>query len=259
VTRVLAAAAALLLASGSPLPGHIEVQSITPRAMVASLTFFSPRQLPGESAVRGRLFLDEDPIGIPVAGRLTSRGHVSTARLRMAFSDVREEVFERLAPSGISYVLRGRAGDATFAVSGAQAWNGLAIAPEARRSMAGFARLAGVSLRSLSVSASRARAELSVRNPFGFDVKIASIRYRLEAGGREIGRGSADRLLVHRGGSSRLDLPISVDHAALAGAAGAAVLSGGEMEGELAGEAILRAGGGDVTFPFRLPGRIEIF
>ena len=65
-------------------------------------------------------------------------------------------------------------------------------------------------------------------------------------------------LIVSPRQESTLLLPIDVDHGQLIGAAGAGILSGGELPARLSGSLTVRLPRGDVSVPLDLSGRLSL-
>ena len=119
-----------------------------------------------------------------------------------------------------------------------------------------FLRLEDVRLTELSLVSSEAQAEIAVRNPFAFPLKIAEMEYTLIVNDQEVGQGATRGLVLHAAQNNVLALPIEIDHASLLSAAGRALLSGGEIAARLHGKLVVRLKGGDLTVPLDLSGHL---
>jgi hypothetical protein len=107
-----------------------------------------------------------------------------------------------------------------------------------------------------SLASSEAEAQIAVRNPFAFPLKIAEMQYTLIVNGQEVGQGATRGMQLHPAQTNVLALPIEVDHAGLLSAAGRALLSGGEVAARLHGKLVIRLKGGDLTVPLDLSGHL---
>jgi LEA14-like dessication related protein len=109
----------------------------------------------------------------------------------------------------------------------------------------------------VSLFSSEARAQLSVRNPFSFALKIARMEYALSADGRDVGTGRTQGLILHPLQQNVLELPIDVNHGELLSAAGGALASGGDVAVKLTGRLVVRLKGGDISVPLALSGNLS--
>jgi LEA14-like dessication related protein len=136
-------------------------------------------------------------------------------------------------------------------------WTDVAVEGE-KETAERFVRLGSLQLTSLSIFQSEAQAEVSVRNPFSFPLKVASARYELFANGRAVGSGETQGLILHPRQENTLDLPVELEHGALIAAAGSALAGGGEIDGRLQGQLQVRLATGDVAVPLDLSGRMSL-
>jgi LEA14-like dessication related protein len=120
-----------------------------------------------------------------------------------------------------------------------------------------FVRLVTLEVTDVSFLSSDARAVVGVRNPFSFPLTVASSRYKVTAGGRQLGRGSTRGMILRPRQESTVLLPLEVEHGALIAAAGGAVLSGEGVPARLDGTLTVRLPGGDVAVPIDLSGRLS--
>jgi hypothetical protein len=258
VVAAAAAAFPALASTPAPIPGTAAVRAVGKTAMSVSLTFFSPEPLPESSAFAGRLFLDGERNGIAVSGPVEAQGHVSTATLRVPFAEITPAVFRRLRPQTFEYELRGQAGEFHIAVSGSGRWSDVHVDEAARAAMRRWIVVGPVGVKRIALRRSVASVRLDITNPLPVDVRVSSVECRLESDGRDLGRGRGSDILLRQGATSRVELRVDLDHAALARAAGSAILSGGELDGVVAGRIVLSLAGGTAELPFSVPGRISI-
>ena len=104
---------------------------------------------------------------------------------------------------------------------------------------------------------SEAAAEVAVRNPFAFPLKIAETQYTIFVEGREVGDGATQGMILHPGQKNVLVLPIELDNAGLISVAGKALMSGGDVAARLRGRLVIRLKGGDLTVPLALSGHLS--
>jgi LEA14-like dessication related protein len=209
-------------------------------------------------AFAGTLALNGSTAELRVSGQAERTGGRMRIPLAVRYSDVPADWVERFRLSDFDYRLRGTvAGRDRIDWSGAMPWADVSIEGE-KETADRFVRLGSLQLTSLSFFESEAQAEVSVRNPFSFPLKVASARYELFANGRAVGSGETRGLLLHPGRENTLDLPVEVEHGALIAAAGSALASGGEIDGRLQGQIQVRVPAGDIAVPLDLSGRISL-
>lgn len=219
------------------------------------VTFSGPAADLAPGLFRGSIAINGSASELPVAGPVTHSGGRWILAVSLRFADVPEDWADRFRPDGFTYRLRST-GAAPREWTGTRSWKDVEL-EGSRDALAGFLILDDVALTDVSLLSSEATAQLSVRNPFAFALKIASTDYVLFADGREIGSGSARGLLLHPAQKNVLRLPIDVDHAAFLSAAGGALVSGGDVAAKLTGRLVVRLKGGDVVVPLALSGNLS--
>ncbi len=204
---------------------------------------------------RGSIALNDSPSEMPVVGTVTHAGGQWRLPVVVRYADVPADWADRFRPDGFTYRLRA-SGNGSREWTGTRSWKDVEVEGN-REALAEFLVLDDVSLTDVSLLSSEARAHLSVRNPFPFELKIAATDYVLFADGREVGSGQTQGLILHAAQKSILSLPIDVDHGALIAAAGGALLSGGDVPVQLKGRLVVRLKGGDVAVPLVLSGNLS--
>ncbi len=204
---------------------------------------------------RGAIALNGSASEMAVAGTVTHAGAQWQLPVVVRFADVPADWADRFQPDGFTYRLRS-AGTPAREWTGTRRWKDVEL-EGGREAMSDFLVLDDVALTQVSLLSSEARAQLSVRNPFAFPLKIASTEYVLFADDREVGSGATQGLILHASQKSVLNLPIDVDHGELLAAAGGAVVSGGEVAVRLRGKLVVRLKGGDVAVPLALSGNLS--
>jgi len=211
-----------------------------------------------DGAFSGSVSLNGSPSEVPVTGLARVSGKRLEISLKIRYRDVPEDWIKRFRASDFDYRLRGRvAGGNPVEWSGSRRWGDVEV--ENREAGASsFVRLTSLQLTEFSLFASSARAEVTVRNPFAFPLKVASATFRLFAEGIEVGSGAAGEMILRPAQETTLKLPIDVDHGQLLAAAGSALRSGGDVEGRLRGALVIRLPSGDIPVPLDLEGRFSV-
>ncbi|HWZ85892.1 MAG TPA: LEA type 2 family protein [Thermoanaerobaculia bacterium] len=204
---------------------------------------------------QGAIALNGSTSEMSVSGTVAHAGGRWVLPVSVRYADVPQDWADRFRADGFTYRLRS-AGAAPREWTGSRSWKDVEL-EGSREALADFLVLDDVSLTDVSLLSSEARATLTVRNPFAFPLKIASSQYVLFADGREVGSGQTQGLVLHPGQKNVLALPIDVDHAALLGAAGGAVLTGGDVAVQIKGKLVVRLKGGDVVLPLALSGNLS--
>jgi LEA14-like dessication related protein len=212
---------------------------------------------PASGAFSGTLALNGSSAELPVSGTARPAADRQELTLKIRYRDVPEDWVNRFRTADFDYKLRGTvAGSTALSWSGTRRWAEIEV--EGRKEAASsFVQLGQIALTEFSLFESAARADVTVRNPLSFPIKLAGAEYRLEIGGRDVGSGTAPGMLLRPSQSTTLGLPIDLDHGQLLAAAGSALRSGGEVQGRLQGTLTIRLPGGDVPVPLNLSGRFS--
>ena len=206
----------------------------------------------------GRLSVNGSVVEIPISGRAEAAGNRLRLPVTLRYSDVPQDWANRFRPVTFDYRVNGRvSGGGPIEWTGMARWDDVGVEGE-QETVRRFLRLQTVEVTDVSLFESEARAVVAVRNPFAFPLTISSTRYTLFAGDREVGVGRTRGMMLRARQESTLLLPIDLDHGQLIGAAGAGILSGGELPARLSGSFTVRLPRGDVSVPLDLSGRLSL-
>jgi LEA14-like dessication related protein len=223
-----------------------------------SATLVGPAQGSRPGAFTGRLSVNGSAVDISISGRAEATGDRLRLPLTMRYSDVPQDWANRFRPVNFDYRLSGRvSGGGPIEWAGTARWDDIGVEGE-RETVQRFLRLQTVEVTDVSLFESQARAVVSVRNPFAFPLTISSTRYALIADDRVVGTGRTRGMTLRARQESTLLLPIEVDHGELLGAAGAGILSGGNLPARLTGTLVVRLPRGDVSVPLDLSGQLSL-
>ena len=244
---------AMLFAVAAPLEIRVVPESETFTVVVSGA---EPRAQAG--AFSGSVSLNGSASEIPITGVARAAADRLELSLKVRYRDVPEDWIKRFRAADFDYRLRGRvAGEKAVEWSGTRRWSEIAI-EKGEEVASGFVKLGSIALTQFSLFESAAKADVTVKNPLSFPLKLASTSYRLFANGREVGSGSTNEVILKAGQETTLALPIDLDHGQLLAAAGSALRSGGEVEGRLRGSLVVRLPGGDIPVPLDLSGRVSL-
>lgn len=244
---------AMLLAVAAPLEIRVVPESETFTVVVSGA---EPRAQAG--AFAGSLSMNGSASEIPITGVARAAADRLELSLKVRYRDVPEDWIKRFRAADFDYVLSGRvAGGSVLEWSGTRRWVEVAL-EKREEAISGFVRLGSIALTQFSLLESAAKANVTVKNPLAFPLKLASTSYRLFANGREVGSGSTGEMILKAARETTLNLPLDLDHGQLLAAAGSALRSGGEVEGRLRGSLVVRLPGGDIPVPLDLSGRVSL-
>jgi LEA14-like dessication related protein len=202
---------------------------------------------------QGAISVNGSPAELPLSGTVERAGREWKLPVAVRYADVPADWADRFRPEGFAYRLRSASGREW---SGSARWQDVEL-EGSREAAEEYVKLDDVTLSNVSLLSSEANAQVTVRNPFSFPLKIASTQYTLFANGREVGSGRTQGMILHAAQKNRLALPIDVDHSELLSAAGGALVSGGDVAVRLQGRLVVRLKGGDVAVPLALSGHLS--
>jgi len=202
---------------------------------------------------QGAISVNNSAAELPLSGTVERAGKEWKLPVTVRYADVPADWADRFRPDGFTYRLRSASGREW---TGSSRWNEVEL-EGSRDAAEEFLKLDDVTLTNVSLLSSEAHAQLTVRNPFSFPLKIASTEYTLFADGREVGSGQTQGMILHAAQKNHLALPIDVDHSSLLAAAGGALVSGGDVAVRLQGRLVVRLKGGDVTVPLAMSGHLS--
>ena len=246
----------LALALG-PARSPLQIQ-IVPETDAFSAVLTAPGPDVPAGRFTGTLTLNGSRAAVPIQGEIQRSAGQVVLPVKLRYADVPADWGDRFRADTFDYRVQGRVrGGPSVEWAGTLKWGRVTVKGDPERS-ADFFRFVRLALAGFSLSESEANAEIWVRNPFSFPIRIASSRYTLSANGREVGEGETRAMVLAPRAGSTLRLPIAIDNAALLATAGSAVLAGGQIEGRLSGELRVKVSRGEVALPLRLGGRMSI-
>jgi LEA14-like dessication related protein len=253
----MAALALLALVLRLPEPTPAPASSVRFTLAIAGettirVTLSGTGDVPG-GPFQGAISVNGSPAELPLSGTVERAGKEWKLPVAVRYADVPADWADRFRPEGFTYRLRSASGREW---SGSARWQDVEL-EGSREAAEEYVKLDDVTLSNVSLLSSEANAQVTVRNPFSFPLKIASTQYTLFANGREVGSGRTQGMILHAAQKNRLELPIDVDHSELLSAAGGALVSGGDVAVRLQGRLVVRLKGGDVAVPLALSGHLS--
>jgi len=245
-----------LLALSTPPATPVEIR-IHAEEEAFTAVVSGPKGSATAGAFSGTVALNGSATEIPVAGNATAAGDRLEITMRSRYHDLPEDWVSRFRFGDFDFRLRGKtAGGGAVDWAGTKAWSEVHV--DGREDLSSkFVRLGTIELTEFTFLSSAARAQVVVRNPLAFPLKIVTSTYRAFANGREVGSGATGEMSVAAGRETTLNLPIGLDHGQLLAAAGSALASGGDVAGRLNGTLVLRLKTSDVPVPLDLSGRFS--
>lgn len=246
----------LLLLHAAPAPAPLGVTLKVEGDKEVHATLSGPAAELSAGSFHGSIALNGSASELPIAGTVTQANGRWQLPLTVRYADVPADWADRFRPEAATYRLRGSVGGPAREWTGSLPWKDIEI-ESSKEAGAEFVELKDVKLTELSLLSSEASAEVSVRNPFAFPLRIAETQYTIFVEGREVGSGATQGMILHPGQKNVLVLPIDLDHAELLSAAGKALLSGGDVAARLRGKLVIRLKGGDLAVPLDLSGHLS--
>jgi LEA14-like dessication related protein len=241
-----------LQAAAAPLGVSLKVQG----DQEVHATLSGPAAEMAAGAFHGSIALNGSPTELPITGTVAQSNGRWRLSLAVRYADVPADWVDRFRPDAVTYRLRGGVGGASREWTGSVPWKDIEV-EGGKETGAEFVELKDVKLTELTLLSSEAAAEVSVRNPFPFPLKIAETQYTIFVEGHEVGGGATQGMILHPAQKNVLVLPIDLDHASLLSAAGKALLSGGDVAARLRGKLVIRLKGGDLAVPLDLSGHLS--
>ncbi len=241
-----------LQAAAPPAPLTFSVRVENEKEAVVTISGPAAELSPGP--FRGTIALNGSAVEVPVSGPLSQANGRWRVPVTVRFADLPSDWADRFKADGFTYRLKGGVGTATKEWNGHSDWKD--VEAESRDLQSQFVVLESTRLTEMSLLSSEAVADVVIRNPLSFDLKIAETAYTLFANGRVVGEGATKGLILHAGQKNTLSLPVEIEHAELLSAAGKALVEGGDVAVKLTGRLVLRLKGGDLVVPLNLSGHL---
>jgi LEA14-like dessication related protein len=192
---------------------------------------------------------------LPVSGTVARTASGWALPIEVSYAKIPADWAERVRPDSFSCRLEGKVGGTTKEWTESGNWHEVEV-EAAEHVQEKFLSLKDVQITEMTLTSSEAVAQLAIRNPFSFPLRIAETEYTISAEGREVGSGATRGMLLHPTQVNVLTLPVEIDHGALISAAGRALLAGDDVRVELNGKLVVRLKGGDVPVPLHLTGHL---
>jgi len=246
--------AALVLAAMAAAPLGFTLRIQGEKELRATIS--GPEADLAEGEFRGTIALNDSAAELPIAGKVGHAGGRWRLPLVIRYADVPADWADRFRAESFTYRLKGGVGGgAPREWTGTRPWNEVEVEAD-KQSGADFLKLEDIRLTQMSLLSSEAEAQLAMRNPFAFPLRIAETEYTLSVNGQDVGEGATHGMVLHAAQNNVLTLPIEVDHGALLSAAGKALLAGGEIAARIHGRLVVRLKGGDLSIPLDLSGHL---
>lgn len=211
---------------------------------------------------RGELgFLDAVP-GVQVAGTFATGAQGCELRTSTPWSAIGEEAVQGARSDGLRVRVRGDRIEGRKKTK--VAWSApvpraaIQFAEPMKVTLPRFARASDMRIGAIGLEATTVDAEIVVRSPLRFHVRVLQVRCELQMEGLVVATGHKDDFLVFGGRPNPVVFPVTVNNAALLSAAGRSLARGAMAAGKLVGVARIRLAGGDVDVPVEFPVNISV-
>jgi hypothetical protein len=206
-------------------------------------------------------FFDASP-GIRVAGTLAAIPGGCELPATLAWSALTAEAVQGVRGDVLKVRFRGEWTDGRKAKkvdwSGTMPREAIQLAEPMKVTLRRYARATDIQLGGLGLNTTTVNAEVVVRSPLRFHLRVMQVRCQLEVDGRVIATGAKDNFLIFGERPNPIVFPVVLDNRATLAAAGSGLAKGGRAEGRLVGVARLRFPGGDVDFPVEIPVQVAL-
>lgn len=268
LTRLACCVAALVplfaLAQADPGPQVIglRIGPIEP-AMMGVVLLVAPSAA-GKCAgqFRGELgFLDAAP-GVQVAGTFAPGAQGCELQTSLPWHAIHEDAVNGARNDGLRVRIRGERTEGRkktkVAWAAAVPRSAIQFAEPMKVTLPRFAQARDIRLGALGLEATTVDAEIVVRSPLRFHLRVLQVRCELQMEGLVVATGRMEDFLIFGGRPNAVAFPITVNNAAMLSAVGSSLARGARAEGRLVGVARLRLSGGDVDVPVEFPVAIAL-
>lgn len=253
---------ALAQAAPGPLLIGLRIGPIEP-AKLGVVLLISPSAA-GKCAgqFRGELgFLDAAP-GVQIAGTFTAGPQACELRTSIPWPALHEEAVQRARNDGLSVRVRGErieGGKKTRVAWVAPVPRGaIQFAEPMKATLPRFAQAKDMRIGALGLEATTVDAEIVVRSPLRFHLRVLHVRCELQLEGLVVASGHKENFLIFGGRPNPIAFPVNVNNRAMLTAMGSGLAKGAQAEGKLVGVARIRLSGGDVDVPVEFPVNISL-
>jgi hypothetical protein len=263
--RVLALAVIAVAARAAPAPAAaitgFRVGKIDDRGVALALQL-APAAGKCAGAYRGDLaFFDAAP-GIRIAGSLAPVAGRCELPASISWGALTAEAVHGARSDVLKVRFRGEVADRRRARkvdwAGTIPREAIQPAEPMTATLRRFARATDIQLGGLGLAKTTVHAEVAVRSPLKFHLRVMQLRCELEIDGKVVATGTKDNFLIFAERPNPITFPVTVDNRAALSAAGKGIARGARAEGRLVGVARLRFPGGDVDFPVEIPVRVSL-
>lgn len=238
--------------------GPIEAERV---ALALLLTPGTPERCAGTA--RGTLSLFGLPLGAAAEGTLASGPAGCEVTFVLPFGAFPAEILEHAVADVLEVRLAGEVDDGR-SVKPAD-WTGriprgaLQLSEPAKVTLRRFVKVNDVKTGSVGLTKTTVNVSVDVLVPFRFDFRILEASCSVELNGRDVAKGRREKVLLHGGRSSRVDVPVTLENGEILAAAGRTTANNGKLVGRLKGIGRVKLPTGELDFPFDFPVSISLF
>lgn len=254
----------LALAKTAPEPQvfGVRVGPIVPAKMDVSLLVAPSAAGKCAGQFRGELgFLDAAP-GVPITGTFAAGSPACELRTSIPWPDLDEKAVQGAGNDGLRVRVRGERieGRKQTKIAWAAPVPRAAIqfAEPMKVTLPRFAQAKDIRLGALGLEATTVDAEIVVRSPLRFHLRVLHVRCELQMEGLVVATGLKENFLIFGGRPNTIAFPVSVNNRSMLTAVGSGLARGAQAEGKLVGVARIRLSGGDVDVPVEFPVKIAL-
>lgn len=211
---------------------------------------------------RGELGFLDAASAVQIAGNFAPGPQACELRTTLAWPDLHEKAVQGAGNDGLRVRVRGERTEGRKKTKIAWA----APVPRAaiqftepmKVTLPRFAQAKDIRLGALGLEATTVDAEIVVRSPLRFHLRVMQVRCELQMEGLVVATGHKDNFLIFGGRPNPIAFPVSVNNRAMLSALGSGLAKGAQAEGKLVGVARIRLSGGDVDVPVEFPVKVSL-
>lgn len=211
---------------------------------------------------RGELgFLEAAP-GVQIAGDFVPGPQACELRTAIAWPDLHERAVQGAGSDGLRVRVRGERTEGRKKAKVAWAAHipraAIQFAEPMKVTIPRFAQAKDIRLGALGLEATTVDAEIAVRSPLRFHLRVMHVRCELQMEGLVVATGHKENFLIFGGRPNPISFPVNVNNRAMLSAMGSGLKKGAQAQGKLVGVARIRLSGGDVDVPVEFPVKVSL-
>jgi hypothetical protein len=223
-----------------------------------AVLFAPPVGTPYDERLRGTFSILGVGVSVAVDAAIAPSAEGGCAvPLMLRFDAVSADVLEHEKLDALDYRLSGEVrsarGTRTVDWQGSLPRGAVSLVESMKVTLRRFVKVHDVAMGSVGFTKTTVNVSVDVFVPFRFDLRILEASCAVELNGRVVAAGKREKVLLHAGQSSRMEIPVTFENGAVLAAAGKTMAKKGKLEGRLKGIGRLKLPAGELDFPLDFP------